>query len=212
MTRSRLKNGTPQERDLEWVLSQAGVGASYIGVDVGGVTGVAMLSQDDRILLLASTPPPAKGSVPAERIAGVARAVRHAISAHGKEYQDVVAVEWIPPRGQSTMFMRELSGAVKGVAACRHMNTATVTPAALKAFATGRGNAVKRDMMDAAHDRWGTQINRVISGDWPHRTIRVHSGPSKFNEHMADALWLAAWIRDRHQKRLALECQDPEAE
>lgn len=95
---------------------------------------------------------------------------------------DLVALEDYAPHGaglNALIRVAEVGGIIRTLLERRHYPTALIRPSTLKAFATGRGNAPKADVFNAA----------------------LEAGAKPTNTDEADAYWLARMGR-AHLKRL----------
>lgn len=100
---------------------------------------------------------------------------------------DLVVIEWLPQvtgHGDVALRLAELHGAIKHWLWSRRLRYVDVRPQELKTYATGKGNATKRDVREAVTARYGRLL---------------HIG----TEDEADAVTLLAMALDAHGQPLA---------
>lgn len=86
------------------------------------------------------------------RLCRIRDAVEHAIDTHKP---DLVVIEDLPIHAKSAGITGMVHGAVRSLLQERDIPYALISPATLKAFATGKGNADKGGMLWAAY-RWAS--------------------------------------------------------
>jgi len=86
------------------------------------------------------------------RLCRIRDAVAYAIET---ERPDLVVIEDLPTHAKSAGLTGMVHGAVRSLLVAREVPYALISPATLKAYATGKGNADKAGMLWAAY-RWGS--------------------------------------------------------
>lgn len=77
---------------------------------------------------------------------------------HSVDHVELAVIEDLPTHARSAGITGQVHGAVKAKLIGLHVPYALVTPATLKKFATGKGNAGKPDMAVALYKRTGTEL------------------------------------------------------
>ncbi|MEU3020842.1 crossover junction endodeoxyribonuclease RuvC [Nocardiopsis sp. NPDC007018] len=87
------------------------------------------------------------------RLCRIRDAVAHAIDT---DRPDLVVIEDLPTHAKSAGLTGMVHGAVRALLVDREIPYALISPATLKAYATGKGNADKAGMLWSAY-RWGSK-------------------------------------------------------
>lgn len=96
---------------------------------------------------------------------------------------DLAVLEDLPVHARAAGITGMVHGVVRALLADHHIPYALISPATLKAFATGRGNATKADMRMALYKRGGLDIadDNQVDAWWLREAGLVHLSGSLLN-------------------------------
>lgn len=122
----------------------------YVGIDPSTKTGFVALNEDGHVLRAKELT--GVGSKDPKRMVSLI----DDIMAHIQK-DDVVCIEGFAfgAKGQGVAFQYGLGHGIRNALFRRHINFTLVTPAQLKKFATGKGNAKKDAMAVPIYKHWG---------------------------------------------------------
>lgn len=147
-----------------------------LALDMATATGWALLDERGVVTSGVQTFPTKRGESPGMRWLRFGAWVRELVRLGGLGAGDVIAYEQplgVHRGGAAAQVAHGLTTKVQEIAADLGLELACVGPAALKKHATGKGNAKKPQMIEAARARW--------------------AGQAIEDDNQADALLVLAW-------------------
>lgn len=124
-----------------------------------------------------------------EVFAAIANAVRYT--------PDLVVVEFLPQlsKGDTSLRLAELHGAMKHWMYSRGLRYVDVQPAHLKQYATGKGNAKKEQVLEAAIARYGRRLH-IATDDEADAVTLLAMALDRYGQPLAE-------VPDTHRKALS---------